>query len=235
MGKNLGMREKRQPSPDGLRRRKTAAPAARFHAAFAPPQDRDRNSADTFGHSGLPADPRVWMVPLGLLALSDEPSAFRRLRRRLVVWWERRHRSNRASDRANRSARQATPSRSSAPRPQTLPDASVWKMCGRARNFSSTAERPARQAASSTQPYSRPTAVSQASRSALRRAEDTGPCPERSRRPCWWPRRQIGRGVRRSRLDHFGNAHEPLRIGTGLQVFQRESRAPRPLSPLRLS
>jgi hypothetical protein len=31
-----------------------------------------------------------WMIPLGLLVLSYEFHAVRRLRRRLVVWWERR-------------------------------------------------------------------------------------------------------------------------------------------------
>jgi hypothetical protein len=31
-----------------------------------------------------------WMIPLGLLVLSYEFHAIRRLRRRLAVWWERR-------------------------------------------------------------------------------------------------------------------------------------------------
>jgi hypothetical protein len=31
-----------------------------------------------------------WMVPLGLLVLSVDVPAARRLRRRLAVWWERR-------------------------------------------------------------------------------------------------------------------------------------------------
>lgn len=33
-----------------------------------------------------------WMVPLGLLVLSYEFAMVRRLRRRFVVWWERRRR-----------------------------------------------------------------------------------------------------------------------------------------------
>jgi hypothetical protein len=33
-----------------------------------------------------------WMIPLGLLVLSYEFASVRRLRRRLVVWWERRRR-----------------------------------------------------------------------------------------------------------------------------------------------
>jgi purine-cytosine permease-like protein len=31
-----------------------------------------------------------WMIPLGLLVLSYEFATVRRLRRRLVVWWEKR-------------------------------------------------------------------------------------------------------------------------------------------------
>ena len=33
-----------------------------------------------------------WMIPLGLLVLSVDLPAVRRLRRRLQVWWERRRR-----------------------------------------------------------------------------------------------------------------------------------------------
>ena len=33
-----------------------------------------------------------WMVPLGLIVLSVDLPAVRRLRRRLEVWWERRRR-----------------------------------------------------------------------------------------------------------------------------------------------
>ncbi|WP_442578328.1 PGPGW domain-containing protein [Mesorhizobium sp. ASY16-5R] len=33
-----------------------------------------------------------WMIPLGLLVLSYEFAKVRRLRRRTVVWWERRRR-----------------------------------------------------------------------------------------------------------------------------------------------
>ena len=33
-----------------------------------------------------------WMIPLGLLVLSYEFAAVRRLRRRTVVWWEHRKR-----------------------------------------------------------------------------------------------------------------------------------------------
>jgi purine-cytosine permease-like protein len=33
-----------------------------------------------------------WMIPLGLLVLSYEFHVVRRLRRRFVVWWERRKR-----------------------------------------------------------------------------------------------------------------------------------------------
>jgi len=35
-----------------------------------------------------------WMVPLGLLVLSYEFHLVRRLRRRFVVWWERRKKRN---------------------------------------------------------------------------------------------------------------------------------------------
>ena len=31
-----------------------------------------------------------WMIPLGLLVLSHEFAAIRRLRRRVTVWWQRR-------------------------------------------------------------------------------------------------------------------------------------------------
>ena len=34
-----------------------------------------------------------WMVPLGLVILSGEFAAIRRLRRRLALWWGRRNRS----------------------------------------------------------------------------------------------------------------------------------------------
>ena len=34
-----------------------------------------------------------WMIPLGLLILSHEFHLFRRLRRRTIVWWERRKRA----------------------------------------------------------------------------------------------------------------------------------------------
>jgi purine-cytosine permease-like protein len=33
-----------------------------------------------------------WMVPVGLLVLSYDIAAIRRLRRRAVLWWERRKR-----------------------------------------------------------------------------------------------------------------------------------------------
>lgn len=33
-----------------------------------------------------------WMIPLGLLILSHEFHVVRRVRRRLIVWWERRRR-----------------------------------------------------------------------------------------------------------------------------------------------
>ena len=35
----------------------------------------------------------LWMVPLGLVILSGEFAAIRRLRRRLALWWGRRNRS----------------------------------------------------------------------------------------------------------------------------------------------
>ncbi len=35
-----------------------------------------------------------WMIPLGVIVLSYEFAAFRRMRRRGTVWWERRRRSN---------------------------------------------------------------------------------------------------------------------------------------------
>lgn len=35
-----------------------------------------------------------WMIPLGLLVLSYEFALVRRHRRRFVVWWERRRRSD---------------------------------------------------------------------------------------------------------------------------------------------
>ncbi|QPC87545.1 hypothetical protein GA830_12895 [Mesorhizobium sp. NBSH29] len=37
-----------------------------------------------------------WMTPLGLLVLSYEFHLVRRLRRRTVVWWEKRQRKKRA-------------------------------------------------------------------------------------------------------------------------------------------
>jgi purine-cytosine permease-like protein len=37
-----------------------------------------------------------WMIPLGLLVLSYEFHAVRRLRRRFVVWWEKRRKRKRA-------------------------------------------------------------------------------------------------------------------------------------------
>ena len=37
-----------------------------------------------------------WMVPLGLLVLSYEFASVRRLRRRFVVWWERRRAGKRS-------------------------------------------------------------------------------------------------------------------------------------------
>ncbi|ALK09714.1 hypothetical protein [Blastochloris viridis] len=33
-----------------------------------------------------------WMIPLGVLVLSQDVPAVRRLRRRVQVWWERRRR-----------------------------------------------------------------------------------------------------------------------------------------------
>ncbi|SUU90224.1 putative transmembrane protein PGPGW [Aminobacter aminovorans] len=33
-----------------------------------------------------------WMIPLGLLVLSHEFHVVRRVRRRLIIWWERRKR-----------------------------------------------------------------------------------------------------------------------------------------------
>lgn len=38
-----------------------------------------------------------WMVPLGVLVLSHDIPAVRRLRRRVQVWWERRRRPARSS------------------------------------------------------------------------------------------------------------------------------------------
>ena len=43
-----------------------------------------------FGFLGFLPILGFWMVPLGLLVLSYEFAAVRRLRRRFVVWWERR-------------------------------------------------------------------------------------------------------------------------------------------------
>jgi len=37
-----------------------------------------------------------WMIPLGLLVLSYEFAAVRRLRRRVAVWWEKRRRNGKA-------------------------------------------------------------------------------------------------------------------------------------------
>ena len=37
-----------------------------------------------------------WMVPLGLLILSYEFASVRRLRRRFIVWWERRRSGKRS-------------------------------------------------------------------------------------------------------------------------------------------
>jgi len=46
-----------------------------------------------FGFLGFLPVLGFWMIPLGLLVLSHELSSVRRLRRRIVVWWERRQRS----------------------------------------------------------------------------------------------------------------------------------------------
>jgi purine-cytosine permease-like protein len=35
-----------------------------------------------------------WMAPLGLIVLSYDIAVIRRLRRRLVVWWERRRKTS---------------------------------------------------------------------------------------------------------------------------------------------
>jgi purine-cytosine permease-like protein len=43
-----------------------------------------------FGFLGFLPVLGFWMVPLGVLILSYEFAAVRRLRRRSVVWWERR-------------------------------------------------------------------------------------------------------------------------------------------------
>ncbi|MDQ6437914.1 PGPGW domain-containing protein [Mesorhizobium sp. LHD-90] len=45
-----------------------------------------------FGFLGFLPVLGFWMIPLGLLVLSYEFSSVRRLRRRFVVWWERRRR-----------------------------------------------------------------------------------------------------------------------------------------------
>jgi hypothetical protein len=43
-----------------------------------------------FGFLGFLPILGFWMIPLGLLVLSGEFSAIRKLRRRLTVWWGRR-------------------------------------------------------------------------------------------------------------------------------------------------
>jgi hypothetical protein len=40
-----------------------------------------------------------WMIPLGLLVLSSDFAAIRRLRRRLSVWWGRRGQSSKSATR----------------------------------------------------------------------------------------------------------------------------------------
>ena len=44
-----------------------------------------------FGFLGFLPVLGFWMIPLGLLILSGEFSAIRKMRRRLAVWWGRRN------------------------------------------------------------------------------------------------------------------------------------------------
>jgi hypothetical protein len=91
--KTLGMTEK-DSEPDVLRRRKIAV----FGRKISMPHSRPLRITmgvllTMFGIVGFLPVLGFWMVPLGLLVLSHELSSVRRLRRRGVVWWERRQRS----------------------------------------------------------------------------------------------------------------------------------------------
>ena len=50
-----------------------------------------------FGIFGFLPIVGFWMIPLGFLVLSYEFAAVRRLRRRIIVWWERRRQIKRSS------------------------------------------------------------------------------------------------------------------------------------------
>lgn len=66
-----------------------------FGREFSMPRSRAARVAigvtlTVFGIFGFLPVLGFWMIPLGLLVLSYEFASVRRLRRRLVVWWERR-------------------------------------------------------------------------------------------------------------------------------------------------
>ncbi len=66
-----------------------------FGREFAMPRSRGARIAIgsvliVFGIFGFLPVLGFWMIPLGLLILSYEFASVRRLRRRFVVWWERR-------------------------------------------------------------------------------------------------------------------------------------------------
>ena len=94
MLKNPWMTEK-DSHPHGLRRRKIAV----FGRKISMPHSRPLRITIGillifFGILGFLPILGFWMIPLGLLVLSHEWAAVRRLRRRLVVWWERRQRGD---------------------------------------------------------------------------------------------------------------------------------------------
>jgi hypothetical protein len=74
---------------------KTKTPLKIFGREFHLPRSRAARIAIGvllifFGILGFLPILGFWMIPLGLLVLSGEFSAIRRLRRRLTVWWGRR-------------------------------------------------------------------------------------------------------------------------------------------------
>jgi hypothetical protein len=94
MLKNPEMTEK-DPQPHDLRRRKIAI----FGRKISMPNSRPLRIAIgilliLFGILGFLPVLGFWMIPLGLLILSHDFAVVRRLRRRLVIWWERRQRGN---------------------------------------------------------------------------------------------------------------------------------------------
>ncbi|BBD38215.1 hypothetical protein Amn_30950 [Aminobacter sp. Y103A] len=68
-----------------------------FGREFAMPRSRGVRigigvALSFFGLLGFLPVLGFWMIPLGLLVLSHEFHVVRRVRRRLIIWWERRKR-----------------------------------------------------------------------------------------------------------------------------------------------